>query len=180
LTKYFHQMYSLDCKSFYYINQYFDDRRLNAFFRKITHFGGATFTISVVLLLVLFSTGTVRLTAIACAISLAVSHVPVAIVKKVYPRKRPYLVLKNCRVMDNPLTDCSFPSGHTTAIFSVIIPFICFDPIFSIVLLPIGLFVATSRVYLGLHYPSDVFIGSLLGTISGLFSFLTVQYAFYI
>jgi undecaprenyl-diphosphatase len=166
--KYFHHMYRLDCKSFNYINQFFDYKRLNTFFRNITFLGGATVTISFVLLLVIMTTGPLQATAIASAISLTISHIPVAIVKKMYPRKRPYLVLENSHVMDNPLTDCSFPSGHTTAIFSVITPFILMYPIFCVVLLPIGLMVAISRVYLGLHYPSDIIAGSLLGISSGM------------
>jgi undecaprenyl-diphosphatase len=120
------------------------------------------------MLLIIFTTSSIRLTAIASAVSLVISHLPVAIVKKLYPRKRPYLVLEYSHVMENPLTDCSFPSGHTTAIFSVITPFIILYPVLSIVLLPIGTMVAISRVYLGLHYPSDVLVGSLLGLSSGI------------
>jgi undecaprenyl-diphosphatase len=168
VVKYFYQMYALDCKSFHYINQYFDYKRLNAFFRSITHLGGAGATISSVLLLIMITRDTLQVTAIASAISLAISHLPVALVKKMYPRKRPYLVLENSQVLDNPLTDCSFPSGHTTAIFSVITPFILMYPMLFIVLLPIGIIVAISRVYLGLHYPSDVLVGSMLGSSTGI------------
>ncbi|WP_425516466.1 phosphatase PAP2 family protein [Ornithinibacillus massiliensis] len=171
VVKYFSQMYALDCKSFHYINQYFDYKRLNTIFRKITHMGGATFTILTVLLLILFTSGVEQMTAIASALSLTISHIPVALVKKLCPRKRPYLVLQNSRVLENPLTDCSFPSGHTTAIFSIITPFILLFPLFSIALIPIAFLVAISRVYLGLHYPSDVLVGSLLGISSGVICF---------
>ncbi|MFS0673407.1 phosphatase PAP2 family protein [Ornithinibacillus sp. 179-J 7C1 HS] len=164
-------MYALDCKSFHFINQHFDHKRLNPFFRTITNLGGATFTITAVLLLILLSSGPIRTTAIASALALAISHIPVAIMKKLYPRKRPYLVLENSHVMENPLTDCSFPSGHTTAIFSVVTPFILLYPILLIALLPIAFLVALSRVYLGLHYPSDIIVGSMLGVSSGIICF---------
>ncbi|PJH69213.1 phosphatase PAP2 family protein, partial [Salmonella enterica subsp. enterica serovar Typhimurium] len=70
-------------------------------------------------------------------------------------------------VMKNPLQDHSFPSGHTTAIFSVIIPFILLDWMLMFLLLPIGIIVGVSRIYLGLHFPSDVLGGSLLGSFAG-------------
>jgi len=98
------------------------------------------------------------------AVALAISHVPVAIVKKLYPRIRPYLAIPETITFRNPLTDHSFPSGHTTAIFSVTVPFMLTDPLMILLLLPFALIVAVSRMYLGLHYPSDVLVGAAIGT----------------
>ncbi|GJM80520.1 hypothetical protein HMSSN139_30160 [Paenibacillus sp. HMSSN-139] len=64
----------------------------------------------------------------------------------------------------NPLTDHSFPSGHTTAIFSVTVPFMAAAPGLILVLLPVALLVAVSRIYLGLHYPSDTLAGAVIGS----------------
>ncbi|MEN2767005.1 phosphatase PAP2 family protein [Ornithinibacillus xuwenensis] len=172
MIKYFDYMYELDRQSFRYINRYFDYKFLNSFFHKITHAGGATFTIVAVLIMTIIATDTVQNTAIASGISLMMSHIPVAIFKKIYPRKRPYLVLKNCRVTKKPLTDCSFPSGHTTAIFSIITPFILLNPVLASILFPIGFLVGISRIYLGLHYPSDIIAGGLLGLTTGIICFL--------
>ena len=77
------------------------------------------------------SSGDTRKVAISSALSLSLSHIPVQIVKKMFPRKRPYLILEKTNFHENPLQDHSFPSGHTTAIFSVIIPFIIFIPIIA-------------------------------------------------
>lgn len=171
LTEYF---YTIERQSFQYINQYFYKKRLNTFFRVCTNAGGAVCTISLLLLLLLFTSGSIQYAAIASAIALTISHIPVAFVKKIFPRKRPYLVLDHSYVMKNPLQDHSFPSGHTTAIFSVIIPFILLDWMLMFLLLPIGIIVGVSRIYLGLHFPSDVLGGSLLGSFAGLISFLFV------
>ncbi|MBO1003721.1 phosphatase PAP2 family protein [Pseudogracilibacillus auburnensis] len=170
--------YEMECQLFRNVNQYFDRKYWNTFFRTITHCGGATFTISTLLLMMVFGTQAVQLTAFAGAISLAVSHIPVAALKKMYPRRRPYLVLEKINVTDNPLKDHSFPSGHTTAIFSVIVPFGLFMPAFMIVLMPLGFTVGISRMYLGLHYPSDVLAGIVLGSSMGLFSFLMMKQFF--
>ncbi len=167
--------YHFECRLFQQVNRHFDKKVLNLFFSSITHIGGATFTIISTILIFLISNNQIRMAAIASALSLAISHLPVQIVKKLFPRKRPYLTLEATKVPINPLKDHSFPSGHTTAIFSVIVPFILFIPSLSFILIPLGLCVGLSRIYLGLHYPSDVFVGGLLGSCVGVLCFLLIH-----
>ncbi|MBD1380220.1 phosphatase PAP2 family protein [Metabacillus arenae] len=174
-TKLITNMYDLECRLFRSVNRHFDRKIWNFYFRQVTNTGGATFTILISLFLILFTKGPVRLTAIASAAALLISHIPVAFVKKLYPRKRPYIALIETKVLENPLQDHSFPSGHTTAIFSVIIPFLLFMPALSYILLPLAVSVGISRMYLGLHYPSDVLAGCLLGTSSGLLTFMMIK-----
>ncbi|MFC0274237.1 phosphatase PAP2 family protein [Metabacillus herbersteinensis] len=177
-TKIMLNMYDFECRLFRSVNRHFDRKFLNIYFRNITHIGGATATIFTCLMLIFFTTNSVRFTAIASALSLLLSHIPVAFVKKVYPRKRPYITLLETKVPANPLEDHSFPSGHTTAIFSVIIPFVIFMPSLAVIVLPIAASVGVSRMYLGLHYPSDVLAGCLLGTTTGFVSFFVISNLF--
>ncbi|MDR4887626.1 phosphatase PAP2 family protein [Fredinandcohnia sp. QZ13] len=168
--KVLYSIYNADCRIFQKVNQHYDIKWLHFFFSRITFLGGATFTIITCLALALLTTNQLRITAIASALSLAISHLPVHVIKKLYPRKRPYLIVEESKFPLKALTDHSFPSGHTTAIFSVIIPFILYMPYLSILLLPIGICVGLSRIFLGLHYPSDVMAGVILGTTSGVLS----------
>lgn len=167
-------LYEIECCIFKGINRYFERKVLNLYFRTITHAGGATCTILSLLLLLLLSKGTIRETVIASMASLAISHIPVQIFKKLYPRKRPYMMIDGTKHHLNPLQDHSFPSGHTTAIFSVIIPFMIDTPAFVFLLLPLALSVGVSRIYLGLHYPSDVLAGMFLGTLTGIVSYFQI------
>ncbi len=96
--------------------------------------------------------------------ALAVSHLPVAVAKKLYPRMRPYLALPGTNTFRNPLKDHSFPSGHTTAIFASTVPYMVAFPTLTVILLPLACIVGFSRIYLGLHYPSDVFAGLVIGS----------------
>lgn len=149
---------------FRFVNQRLHHAALNRFFGAITHLGGATFTIALALCLAIFARGSLRTAAFECCAALAISHLPVAYIKKKYPRRRPYLVLPDTRTGKNPLTDHSFPSGHTTAIFSVTVPLMLLSPPLAFILLPVALLVGMSRIYLGLHYPSDCLAGSLIGS----------------
>jgi undecaprenyl-diphosphatase len=166
--------YHLECQLFHQVNKYFDHKGLNLFFRTITHLGGATFTITMTILLILFTQNQPKYTAMASALALAFSHLPVQMVKKLFPRKRPYLTLEKTKFPVDALKDHSFPSGHTTAIFSVITPYILLMPYLSIILIPLGLSVGVSRIYLGLHYPSDVLVGIILGSSVGVTCFLII------
>lgn len=173
-TKLMTNMYNFECRLFRSVNRHFDQKMLNFYFRNITHLGGAISTIAVCLFLVFFTKDLLQIIGITSAISLLFSHLPVALVKKLYPRKRPYLALLETKVPANPLEDHSFPSGHTTAIFSVIIPFILFMPQLTGILLPIAISVGLSRMYLGLHYPSDVLVGCLFGSSVGFLSYTII------
>lgn len=78
-------------------------------------------------------------------------------------RPRPYEVRQEIRLAGIPLDKFSFPSGHTlhAVIFSVVA--LHYYPELLWLLLPFTLLVALSRVVLGLHYPSDVLAGALVG-----------------
>ena len=63
-------------------------------------------------------------------------------------------------------TDPSFPSGHTTASFAAAVAFGIFHPKWGMGLLTLAVLIAWSRLYLFVHWPSDVAVGILAGTIS--------------
>jgi undecaprenyl-diphosphatase len=141
---------------------------------QITHLGGAALTILICLGLMIGTNAPWNRTAMLSLVALALSHIPVAFIKRKYPRKRPYLVLPDIRTGKNPLQDHSFPSGHTTAIFSVVVPFIFAMPMLGMILLPLALIVGFSRIHLGLHYPTDTIAGAILGCIAALMTVLII------
>ncbi len=157
-----------EIRIFHWINQRLQHQILDWIMSRITHLGGATFTITTMLLLWIAAPAALSRTALLGLIALAASHIPVAFIKRLYPRLRPYDALPDTILSSLPLKDHSFPSGHTTAIFSIVTPFALIFPLFALLLVPLALTVAVSRIYLGLHYPSDVFVGFILGASSGI------------
>ncbi len=65
-------------------------------------------------------------------------------------------------------SDKSFPSGHTTAAFAATVPvFLLGKKRWSWTALIFAVLMGVSRIYLVVHYPSDVLGGLIVGTIAG-------------
>jgi len=78
-------------------------------------------------------------------------------------RERPFVSHVGVMCATAPLDRYSFPSGHTLQAVLFTTVALAWFPWLAPLLVPFALLVALSRVILGLHYPSDVVAGALLG-----------------
>ena len=89
------------------------------------------------------------------------------LIKPLVGRIRPFAVNPAVTLLVKPPLDASFPSGHTAASFAAVgALYFMGDPLWKPAL-ALALVIAFSRLYLYVHWPSDVLGGLLLGLLVG-------------
>jgi len=88
-------------------------------------------------------------------------------VKRVFCRTRPRDIEPHCWAHLATRDRFSFPSGHSTTAFAVALSLGSFYPEIMPVLLVLAANVAVSRVVVGMHFLSDVLVGSGAGALLG-------------
>jgi undecaprenyl-diphosphatase len=117
---------------------------------------------------VLCSDAADRLIAVeAAACSVAAGIAVFQATKHVFRRTRPRDIEPHCWACINTFDVFSFPSGHSTTAFAVALSLGSFFPEVMPLLLLLAANVAISRVVVGLHFLTDVLVGSGLGACIG-------------
>jgi undecaprenyl-diphosphatase len=88
--------------------------------------------------------------------------------KRTFVRERPFIRHAGISLAGAPLDRYSFPSGHTLHAVAFTWQAVAAFPETAVLLVPLAVAIAASRVVLGLHYPTDVLVGALLGAASGM------------
>ncbi len=163
-----------------WIQEHLRNPILTVFFNLITTVGekGIGFILFAVILFCLRKTrryGTFFCTSIVINVALVN-----LILKNLFERTRPFLL----SAMEGKLTPAawnipdsfSFPSGHTAIAFATaIVAFFCLKKRYAILLTVLAVLVAFSRLYLGVHYPTDVLFGALFGSFSAVSAALLIR-----
>ncbi len=89
-------------------------------------------------------------------------------IKRFVSRLRPFVSVPGVTMLVAPPDEFSFPSGHTGAAFIMITVLAVWYPVLSLFMVPLALGIGVSRVYLGVHFPSDVLAGAALGIFAAL------------
>jgi undecaprenyl-diphosphatase len=93
------------------------------------------------------------------------------LIKSTTGRARPYMLADDIRLGTTPLDQYSFPSGHTLHAVSFALIVINQYPGLAWFVAPFAALVAMSRVILGLHFPTDVAVGGIIGASLAVCSF---------
>jgi undecaprenyl-diphosphatase len=108
-------------------------------------------------------------TAGALAVTAAVASLAAAaILSHIINRARPFVTLPNIHSFLAHAPDPGFPSDHATAAFAIGTVLVLRLGRWGLVALLAAAALAISRVLVGVHYPSDVAAGALLGTVTAL------------
>ncbi len=148
---------------------------LDVFFPIVTKFGdGGIFWIAVSILFLCFkkTRRTGLMMGMALTLGLLVGNLTL---KPLVARIRPYDLNPAIELLVPALSDYSFPSGHTLACFECATVLMIRDRRIGIPALALGILVALSRLYLYVHYPTDVLCGLVLGVLFGFLGVYLIQ-----
>jgi len=182
-----------------YIQEYIRSDFLNPIMKVLTHSGDKGILLIVLILALLFIPRT-RAIGIMSTISIAIEALlNNVLLKNLIARTRPYDEIEGLVNLVGKQSDYSFPSGHTGAAFAVAgamlvvalfgLPMIAKtgefkreDPslsfkLVSVLLIMYATLLAFSRMYVGVHYPTDVLCGLLLGLGTSAMAYLIYQVA---
>ncbi len=95
--------------------------------------------------------------------------------KPFFARPRPFLLDPSILLLIPAPTDFSFPSGHSMSAFAAVTVLQSLHPRWRLAFILAAL-ISFSRLYLLVHYPSDVLIGTLIGIIIGIFTLFIGKY----
>lgn len=141
---------------------------MNPIMQGITHLGdGGIFWIILSVLLLLFKK--TRKVGLCCALGLILDLLVVNIaIKPLVARIRPYEIIKEISILTHQPGDHSFPSGHSAGSFACAWAFFrSYKKKWGIPALVLASLVSLSRLYVGVHYPTDVLGGIVIGIIVG-------------
>lgn len=138
---------------------------LTPIFKFITTLGNAG-VIWIVLSVGLLIPKKTRRVGVLALVSLVLSAlIDNVILKNAVARTRPYDVIEGLTSLVGAQKDYSFPSGHTGSAFAAaVVMFRGLPKKFGIPILVFACLMGLSRLYVGVHYPSDVLGGVLIGT----------------
>ena len=167
----------MDGEILLFIQDHIRQEWMDWFWKAVTHLGdGGVFWILLGIIL-LFSKKT-RPAGVAALLALLVGALITNVcLKNFVARIRPYEVVEGLRLMIERQRDYSFPSGHTAASFaSVTALYLAGEKKMWKAALVLAVLIALSRLYLYVHYPTDIIGGVIFGSLSGYLGYKIVEW----
>lgn len=99
------------------------------------------------------------------------------LIKNIVRRRRPYEVIEGLTSVIEKQSDFSFPSGHTAASFAFAFVLMLKAPKkISVPVMITAVMISFTRLYLGVHYPTDIIGGIVIGFVCSLISITLVNF----
>lgn len=171
-------IHDIDAQILLFIQQYIRSDLFTGFWKGVTFLGDGGWFWIVLGVVLLFSKKTRRagFTALlALAIGALVTNLGL---KNLVARIRPYDAVEGLVPLVTRLKDYSFPSGHTCASFAcAVVYYKAFPGKWGKAAAILAVLIALSRLYVGVHYPTDVLAGGIVGTFSAFVALFFISYS---
>jgi undecaprenyl-diphosphatase len=151
-----------------YLNRSSRSSPVRQLFRAVSWLGDGWIWYAVVLALPLFYGAAGVQAALHLTATGALGVLLYKLIKNRAVRERPYITHCAIECASAPLDRYSFPSGHTLHAVCFTLMLTAYLPDWAAAVGALAALIALSRVILGLHYPTDVAAGALLGALLGL------------
>lgn len=145
------------------LNRWLEQAAPNRFFRVVSRLGDGVLWYGLMLFLPVFLGAHGLLLSLLMLAMATLGLYQYRFIKKRTMRPRPYVAHRAIRQGARSLDEFSFPSGHTLHAVAFATLLTQAFPWLGVLLVPFALLTGMGRVVLGLHYPSDVFMGAVLG-----------------
>lgn len=167
----FSSLIALDGNILLFIQNNLRSPVLTPVMKAVTHLGDKGI-FWVILTLILMIPKKTRRAALCSVFAVALSYLICNLtLKHLVNRIRPYEVIDGLKLLVGKADDASFPSGHSSASFASSVALARSLPDTwkkaGIVLIILAAIIALSRLYVGIHYPTDVICGTIIGIICG-------------
>ena len=142
----------------------------------ITHLGdrGAIWVIIAVVLIAVRRTRKIGLAmAISMLLCLIIGNFGL---KPLFSRIRPFHADPSISLLIPAPGEFSFPSGHTMCSFAAASALCCYNKKAGLVSFVLAALIGFSRLYLMVHYPTDVVVGCFLGIVFGAMAHIAVEH----
>lgn len=162
-------LYSVDVSIFYFINGTLANPLFDKLMPFITEVKNWYLVYVLLWFIILFKGGKYRI-AMAVAMILLITitdQFSSSLLKNLIERVRPCNALPDVHLLAGCTGSFSFPSSHAVNNFAAAMFFGYFYRHLSWILFFVATVMALSRIFVGVHYPSDVFGGAIIGIILG-------------
>lgn len=169
----FDKIQKFDRNIIVYIDKKFSCRAMDNIMRAVTFLGDYGVVWAVLIIYLLLKGKTLEGLSILCSLA-ATSLLNEQILKKIFKRTRPANELTYKNLVIKIPTSYSFPSGHTATAFAVVPLALNFGTGIGVLSVIAATIIGFSRVYLKVHYLTDVLMGCFIGTAVSMMTYLII------
>ena len=158
--------FQLDGNILLWIQEYIRNDFLTPIFKFITHLGDEGYVWIAIAVILLFVKKYRKVGLMVGASLLGSLVFNNMLVKNLVARPRPYRMIETLSILIPEPGEYSFPSGHTSSSFAAgVVLYLMLPKKYGVPAMILAFLIGISRLYVGVHYPTDVLGGMVMGTV---------------